>query len=54
MPSDETDAAISFINRNNFGWKADTCKLQRHHVEYGKHCDSQKLAEIEDDSFIQL
>jgi hypothetical protein len=25
--SNETDAAISFINSNVFGWKADTCKL---------------------------
>ena len=25
--SNETDAAISFINNNDFGWNADTCKL---------------------------
>lgn len=25
--SDETDKAISFINNQNLGWKADTCKL---------------------------
>ena len=39
VPSDETDLAISFINNQNFGWKADTCKLQKHHAEYGTHCD---------------
>jgi hypothetical protein len=26
-PSDENDKAISFINNNNLGWKADVCKL---------------------------
>jgi len=26
-PSDETDAAITFINSQNLGWKADVCKL---------------------------
>lgn len=25
--SDETDKAISFINSQNLGWKADVCKL---------------------------
>jgi hypothetical protein len=46
--SDETDKAISFINNQNLGWKADTCKLQTHHAEYGSHCDAlkQKLAQI--------
>jgi hypothetical protein len=27
IPSQETDKAISFINSQNLGWKADTCKL---------------------------
>jgi len=38
VATDETDKAISFINSQNFGWKADTCKLQTHHPEYGTHC----------------
>jgi hypothetical protein len=44
--NDETDKAISFINNQNLGWKADTCKLQTHHAEYGSHCEAlkQKLA----------
>ena len=27
VANDETDKAISFINKQNFGWKADVCKL---------------------------
>lgn len=38
IPSDETDLAITYINHNDFGWKADVCKLQKHHAEYGAHC----------------
>lgn len=38
--NDETDKAISFINKNDLGWKADVCKLQRHHADYGSHCDA--------------
>ena len=38
VASDETDRAISFINSQNLGWKADTCKLQKSHPEYGPHC----------------
>lgn len=26
-PSDETDKAISFVNSQDLGWKADVCKL---------------------------
>jgi len=26
-PTNETDAAITFINKANLGWKADVCKL---------------------------
>lgn len=39
-PSAETDKAISFINNNNLGWKADTCKLTKDHPEYGAHCNA--------------
>ena len=48
VPSDETDAAISFINSQDFGWKADVCKLQKHHSDYGAHCDQQEqvLAQV--------
>ena len=28
------DLLISAVNRANLGWKADTCKLQKHHPEY--------------------
>lgn len=38
VASDENDKAISFINKGNFGWKADVCKLQKHHADYGSHC----------------
>jgi hypothetical protein len=40
VPSDETDLAISYINHNDFGWKADVCKLQKHHADYGAHCSN--------------
>lgn len=46
VPSNENDLAISFINKNDFGWKADVCKLQTHHEDYGAHCkaaDSEKV-----------
>jgi len=46
VPSDENDAVISFINKNDFGWKADVCKLQVHHQDYPEHCkqlDEEKL-----------
>ena len=38
-PSDEMDLMISAINEADLGWKADTCKYQKHHQLYGKHCD---------------
>jgi len=38
-PSDEMDLMISAINDADLGWKADTCKYQKHHELYGKHCD---------------
>lgn len=36
-PSDQMDVLISSINANDLGWKADTCKLQKHHPDYS--CD---------------
>jgi hypothetical protein len=27
----------------DIGWKADTCKYQKEHKNYGKHCDSETL-----------
>jgi hypothetical protein len=32
VPTDETDKAISFINAQDLGWKADTCKLSKDHA----------------------
>ena len=41
VPSDENDLAISFINNGDFGWKADSCKLQKHHKDYNQaQCDN--------------
>ena len=34
-PSDEMDLLISTLNDADLGWKADTCKLQKHHAKYG-------------------
>lgn len=39
VPSDEMDLLIEIINESDLGWKADTCKLQKHHEKYGAHCD---------------
>ena len=50
VPSDETDLLISAINSLDIGWKADTCKLQKHHAEYGNHCDSVNLAQTSVDT----
>lgn len=48
--NNETDAAISFINNADLGWKADVCKLQKHHAEYGAHCDQpQELVQLQED-----
>lgn len=44
VPSDETDLLIEAINNMDIGWKADTCKLQKHHASYGAHCDKEKDA----------
>jgi hypothetical protein len=45
-PSDENDKAISFINKSNLGWTADVCKHQKHHPNYGKHCDGLKAQQL--------
>ena len=47
-PSDEMDLLIEAINEADLGWKADTCKYQKHHAKYGKHCDKVELAQIKD------
>lgn len=37
---------IDTINSLDLGWKADTCKYQKHHEKYGSHCDKpQTLAQ---------
>lgn len=46
--------AISFINSQDFGWKADVCKLQKHHVDYGSHCESQILAQVDSESSVDV
>ena len=50
VPSDEMDVLISTINEMDIGWKADVCKLQKHHKMYGSHCDDQ----LEDVELLQL
>ena len=42
-PSDEMDIMISAINSMDLGWKADTCKYQKSHAQYGSHCDSEAI-----------
>lgn len=39
VPSDENDVLIETINNMDLGWKADTCKYQKHHSKYGSHCE---------------
>lgn len=39
VPTDETDLLIQTINEMDLGWKADTCKYQKTHSNYGAHCD---------------
>ena len=38
VPSDSNDLLIQTINELDLGWKADTCKYQTHHANYGSHC----------------
>ena len=42
-PSDEMDILISAVNAADLGWKADVCKYQKSHPNYGKHCDEELL-----------
>jgi len=49
-PSDETDLLIETINKNNYGWKADVCMLQRAHPSYGDHCDDTSLVQEQEDA----
>ena len=41
VPSDVNDILIEAINQLDIGWKADTCKYQKHHSLYGEHCDDE-------------
>lgn len=45
------DLLISTINNADLGWKASTCKLQKHHSDYGKgeNCAGDELLEITDE-----
>lgn len=36
VPSDEMDLFIENLNNADLGWKADICKLQKHHHMYDK------------------
>ena len=42
-PSDEMDLLIEAVNKADLGWKADVCKYQKSHPNYGKHCDEELL-----------
>ena len=58
VPSDENDQLIELINELDIGWKADTCKYQKHHNKYGAHCDKKtyqplRLAQTEGSTFGQ-
>lgn len=46
------DLLIETINELDLGWKADTCKLQKHHSKYGDHCDDLELAQVDSQSNI--
>ena len=39
VPSDVTDLEITEHNAKNSTWKANVCMLQKHHKDYGTHCD---------------
>ena len=45
------DLLISSINSADLGWKASTCKLQKHHKDYGKGqtCEDDEMLMISDD-----
>jgi hypothetical protein len=39
----------------DLGWKADTCKLQKHHPSYGSHCEEAlKLAQTKSEENIEV
>jgi len=42
-PSDEMDLLIAAVNAADLGWKADVCKYQKHHANYGAHCDKEAV-----------
>ena len=42
VPSEAMDLLIVTINDSDFGWKADVCKLQKHHELYGSHCGDEE------------
>ena len=62
-PSDEVDLLISAVNEADLGWKADVCKYQKHHANYGAHCDvqlaqeavtlAQTMSKTKDDDFVE-
>ena len=39
VPSDVTDLEITEHNAANPTWKANVCMLQKHHKDYGTHCE---------------
>ena len=39
--TNHSDNAITFINNNDFGWKANTCMLSQDHAQYGSHCNQE-------------
>ena len=43
IPSDINDLLIETINDLDIGWKADTCKYQKHHEKYGAHCEKEQV-----------
>ena len=53
------DLLISTLNDADLGWKADTCKLQKHHAKYGEgreSCedDSVELVQTDSDGFLAI
>lgn len=46
VASDENDLLIDTINSLDLGWKADTCKYQKHHEKYGSHCDKPQTTSL--------
>ena len=44
-PNEHSDKAISFINSQNFGWKANTCMMTKDHPERSQECDKVNLAQ---------